>query len=98
MIDLANLRDPSISPELFSSGDTSQSCWQSDSTGCFNGAGAFQLRRPGLGLSKESEMRELQWGRSFSAPETREQLPENGIDPIASMGPELFSSGDRRVS
>ena len=84
----------SMGPRLFSRGNTgSQGCGRLQSER-FNGAAAFQPRKPDDVRGNDERLRSLQWGRGFSAAETNRSKPLTRRSTSASMGPRLFSRGN----
>ena len=61
----------SMGPRLFSRGNTADQRSTSMNLACFNGAAAFQPRKPKLLPDERHDLIELQWGRGFSAAETK---------------------------
>ena len=87
-------RIASMGPELKSSGKPGdRDRAQQNATICFNGAGAQKLRKTIRRGIKYGVFIELQWGRSSKAPENTRQRLQPLPGQIASMGPELKSSG-----
>ena len=85
----------SMGPPLFSGGNGNRIHQNALDWTCFNGAAAFQRRKfdaAGLG---GGHSRWLQWGRRFSAAEIGHEMSQQLHCFDASMGPPLFSGGNR---
>ena len=62
---------------------------------CFNGAATFQSRKYERLCQRRNPDGLLQWGRDFSVAEMQRQRHGRLMARIASMGPRLFSRGNR---
>ena len=63
---------------------------------CFNGATTFQPWKLRVDVDNRRGPKLLQWGHDFSAVEIEKHIAPLQLDAIASMGPRLFSRGNRR--
>ena len=84
----------SMGPRLFSRGNSSPPRWCTGTCG-FNGAAALQPRQRWR-VSKPKPDIVLQWGRGSSAAATRGNAVALDARLGASMGPRLFSRGNKR--
>ncbi len=84
----------SMGPRLFSRGNQVQNSNRNQTSMGFNGAAAFQPRKLCEQCGSHLTRGPLQWGRGFSAAEMSYRELWTPFNPVASMGPRLFSRGN----